>query len=255
MLHTTCCMEILGVRVDNFSRGEILAKIESFLEEEKFHQICTVNPEFILTAQKNAQFKSVLSSSALNVADGVGVWYAFLRNFTWLKTRVAGADLMQEILHLAEKQNLPVFLALRKDGLSSLEEIKGALAEKYPQLNVIGEEYDLSHQSSIIDYQNAFGAGDRLLITGDCVLFCNFGAPEQELFINSVKNAKIRLAMGVGGSFDFLTGKLKRAPKTLRILGLEWLYRFAQEPKYRCKRIWNAVVVFPLKVVLGVRRD
>jgi N-acetylglucosaminyldiphosphoundecaprenol N-acetyl-beta-D-mannosaminyltransferase len=81
------------------------------------------------------------------------------------------------------------------------------------------------------------------------ILFCNFGAPHQEKFLNSLKSAKIRLAMGVGGSFDYVTGKLQRAPRAMRIFGLEWLWRLILQPK-RWRRIWNAVIVFPIKIIL-----
>jgi N-acetylglucosaminyldiphosphoundecaprenol N-acetyl-beta-D-mannosaminyltransferase len=85
------------------------------------------------------------------------------------------------------------------------------------------------------------------------IILVNFGAPEQEQFIYSLKgqeNAKIKLAIGVGGSFDFLTGKVKRAPAWMRSIGLEWLFRLIQQPN-RWKRIWNAVVIFPIKVLFS----
>jgi len=80
---------------------------------------------------------------------------------------------------------------------------------------------------------------------------CNFGAPYQELLLAGLRNqpGTIRVAMGVGGSFDFLTGKVKRAPRWMRAVGLEWLWRLLLQPR-RLKRIWNAVVVFPVQVFL-----
>ena len=237
MLHTTCCMKILGIRIDNFSKKEILEKIEFFLTEEKFHQIATVNPEFILQTRKNEEFKKILNGCDLNIADGIGLKYAFVRFGKWLKYRFAGVDLMHEILKIAEGKKMSVFLAVNANGLSFYEEIRNILTEKYSNIKFIGENID----HNVTCHMSHVARCD--------ILFCNFGAPYQEVFINSVKNDSIRLAMGVGGSFDFLTGKVKRAPKFIRNFGLEWLWRFVQEPKYRFKRIINAVIVFPLRVI------
>lgn len=228
--------------VDNLSRKEILEKVGNFLSEDKFHQIATVNPEFILEAQNNSEFKNILNSCALNVADGFGIRCAFWRYGWHLKTRMAGADLMQEILKIAEQKNLKIFLAINKDGLSSFEEISAVILKKYPDLRIEGMNLD----------KNTIHCS---LLTDPCILFCNFGAPHQEIFLNSQKDAKIRLAMGVGGSFDFLTKKIRRAPVFMRRIGLEWLWRVAQSQtwefkKKRLKRIWKAVVVFPIKVIL-----
>lgn len=235
---------ILGVRIDNFSEKETLEKVESFLREDKFHQIATINPEFILEAQKNIEFKNILNNCDLNVADGFGIKLAF-RRFGWhLKTRITGVDLMQEILKIAQEKKLKIFLAARKDGLSGFKETKDAILKKYPDLEIAGADLDKTQKL-------AMDAGEADMI------FCNFGAPFQEIFLHSLKNeksGKIKLAMGVGGSFDFLTGKAKRAPKIMQFFGLEWFWRiFQPQPwkykKKRLKRIWNAVVIFMIKII------
>ena len=150
-----------------------------------------------------------------------------------------GVDLLTEILQIANEGRLSVFLAINKDGLSSYKEIVLVLNKNYPNINFFGEDIN----PRITDYQ--------LLITSYSILFCNFGSPFQETFIQSQKDARIRIAMGVGGSFDFLTGKIARAPFWMRQFGLEWLWRFVQEPKYRVKRIFKAVIVFPIKILFS----
>jgi len=223
-------LEILKIRVDNLSRGEIIKKVESFLLEPCFHQIATVNPEFILESQENMEFKKILNSCDLNVPDGAGIGFAFIRYGKFLKARMAGADLMMEILRIASEKNMKVFLACRKDGLSTWQETRDAINRIYPNIKVEGDD-----KGGIRDSE---------------ILFCNFGAPYQELFIKAQKNDTIRLAMGVGGSFDYLTKKIKRAPKFLRFLGLEWLWRLMKQPK-RCRRIFRATIIFPLKIVFS----
>ncbi|MFZ1720550.1 MAG: WecB/TagA/CpsF family glycosyltransferase, partial [Candidatus Moraniibacteriota bacterium] len=89
----------------------------------------------------------------------------------------------------------------------------------------------------------------QLPVAGYQLLFSNFRAPHQEFFIAKFKDkvSELRIGIGVGGAFDFLTGKRKRAPKWLRAIGLEWLWRVIQQPS-RIRRIWNAVIVFPVRV-------
>lgn len=233
-------MDILGVRVDNLTKGEVLKKIGLFLSEEKFHQIATINPEFILAAQKDEEFRNILNNCDLNIPDGIGLSLGFWKKGGCIKTRVAGADLMGGILEIARAQKLSVFVACSDGGLSAYEEVKTALEAKFEGLKVGGADINpgATYTADIAQYN---------------IVFVNFGAPEQEQFIHSLKNqkeSKIRLAIGVGGSFDFLTRKLKRAPLWMHQLGLEWLFRLIQQPK-RFKRIWNAVVVFPIKILFS----
>jgi N-acetylglucosaminyldiphosphoundecaprenol N-acetyl-beta-D-mannosaminyltransferase len=247
-------MDILDVRIDNLMKQEILEKVEGFLSEPKFHQIGTINPEFVLEAQKNEKFKNILNNCDLNIADGIGIKFAFWRFGKNLKCRLAGIDLMEEILKMANDRGLGIFLAANKDGLSTWEETRDAILKKYPKLKITGANFSCHPRESgdpvsrleVSTLDSRFHGNDK------CVLFVNFGAPYQELFINSQKNANIELAMGVGGSFDFLTGKVKRAPFFMRQLGLEWLWRLAHKPgdqPRRWKRIWNAVIVFPVKII------
>lgn len=246
-------MNILGVKIDNISREEILKKIKFFLREEKFHQIATVNPEFVLQAQKDSEFKNILNSCDLNIADGAGIWFAYLRFGKILQSRMAGADLMDEILKIAGANNYSIFLASNDKSLSAWEETRDAILKKYPNLEINGACLDAGRpigqpmsEGIIADY--------GLPVAGYDIIFCSFGAPYQEKFLRSLKNqenAKIKLAMGVGGSFDFLTGKRKRAPEFLQKIGLEWLWRFLYEPTYRAKRIWRAVIIFPIRIIFN----
>lgn len=235
-------MNLLGVRIDNLKQEEVLQKITEFLAEDTFHQIATVNPEFILTAQHDADFRKILASSDLNVADGVGIFFAGLWNGEILQARLTGVALVEEILQIANKNNLKVFLVASSTGLSTWTETRDAIHKIYPSLEISGVDLNKEDSSYKIPDAPAGQAKYQILI-------CNFGAPEQEKFIDRVKHDKIRLAIGVGGSFDFLTGKIKRAPKIMQTIGLEWLWRFLQEPRYRAKRILRAVITFPIKII------
>ncbi|MEK9151086.1 MAG: WecB/TagA/CpsF family glycosyltransferase [Patescibacteria group bacterium] len=234
-------MKIFGIEIDDLSREDIISRIREFLEESRFHRIATVNPEFLLRAEKDGAFRRALLDADLRIADGFGIVLAGLFQGKFIH-RFPGADLIDEVLHIAEKNNLGVYLAIRKDGLSSYEEIKAVLQKEYSRLIIDGADIDPKYSESY-----------KLQATSYKLVLCNFGAPEQEIFLDGLKDQDgIRLAMGVGGSLDYLTGRQKRAPKLLRTLGLEWLWRLILQPK-RWRRIWNATIVFPLKIIGNVK--
>ncbi len=228
-------MKIFGISIDNYSRADILDRVSEWLASTSYHRIATVNPEFLLLATKNRAFHGALVSADLRVADGVGLHLPFFLDGDTLIERVTGADLLPEILHLADERRLSVGLLLDPGGLSSYDAIEKALHERYPNLTVGKFSPEYLTASKPIPYH---------------LVFCNYGAPLQEIVLAGLreKSGNIRLAMGVGGAFDFLTSRIPRAPKFLRSVGLEWLWRLLQQPK-RWHRIWNAVVVFPVKVL------
>ena len=245
-------LKILGVKVDNISKKEIIEKVEDFLKEDRLHQIATVNPEIILKAQEDDVLRNVLNRATLCLADGVGIRFAFWRWGKHLKTRMAGADLMWRILEVANEKKLTVLLVASKMGLSNWEETRDAILKVYPDLKISGVNMDplSGHFDRSIELSGlSFKEGH---ITYD-VLFCNFGAPYQEKFIASLNRWSnwTCLAVGVGGSFDFITDKITRAPKIMRIIGLEWLWRLLKQPRHRIKRIVKATIVFPIKVLFN----
>lgn len=245
-------LTILGIKIDNISKKELSVKLNNFLEEDKLHQIVTVNPEIILKAKEDEVLFNVLNNADLSLADGVGIRFAFWRFGRHLKTRLAGIDLVWHILDLANENNLSILLVTNKNGLVTWEETREAILKKYPKLKVSGISIDPSagHYDRSIELSNLnIKEGN---ITFD-ILFCNFGAPYQEKFIASLNrwNNWTKLAVGVGGSFEFITGKIKRAPKIVRVFGFEWFWRFSLEPRYRAKRVIKATIIFPLRVLFN----
>ena len=243
-------VNIFGVYVDNFSKNDIHKNVENFLISQNFHQIATVNPEFLLEARKNEQFRTILNNCDLTVADGVGLNIAFWRQGAKMKHRYPGIDLMWAILEYADQNDHSVFLAAEKDGLSAWSETASAIIGKYPRLKIKGIDLDSQRVDILLS-----GLSDE--IEGSQIIFCNFGAPEQECFLNTMRNANIdsiRLVMGVGGSFDFITNKAQRAPLWMQKSGLEWLYRLFKQPQ-RLKRILNATIVFPILILFSQDHD
>jgi N-acetylglucosaminyldiphosphoundecaprenol N-acetyl-beta-D-mannosaminyltransferase len=230
-------IKILGVRIDNLSVREIKEKISGIFEnspEQKF--IATLNPEIVLKAHRDEKYKKILNSAGLNICDGFGLQFASFLKRKRLKARFTGVDAAEFLLENAEICNLRVLVIAAENSFSTPEEIERAINKKYPDLSVKSEYYLPSQRC----FENA-------IIKEAEIVFVNFGAPKQEKFIfeNREKFSNAKILVGVGGTFDFLTGRIRRAPGFLRAIGLEWLWRMIQEPK-RFRRIWNAVVVFPV---------
>ncbi|RLC37354.1 hypothetical protein DRH27_03920 [Candidatus Falkowbacteria bacterium] len=243
MLKSTA--NILGVKISLDNKRVVLEKIINFLNSDKQHFITTPNPEIILYASNNNEYKKILNKADIAIADGFGVKLAGL---TLKKNipRITGADLIKDILKITENKKYKICILNRKKGLSSVEDIEISLNSAYPQLSfkVFSSKIDVS--SETLKKINSYNPD---------ILFVAFGAPNQEKFIfNNLNNIKsVKLAVGIGGAFDFLTGRIKRAPEIFRIIGMEWLWRIFQakgkRKLWRSKRIYNAVIVFSFKFI------
>ncbi len=228
----------MGINISIIKRIDVLKTIEQYLNIYNQHFIVTPNPEFILTAREDEEFFYILNKADLAVPDGFGLKCAA---WTMGKNiyRYPGADMVKDVLKVAQNKKYKLAVLNWCNGLSKAKDIKATLKKLYPDLQFIVE--DIERKWTIPDYQN-------LNLFKPQILLVTLGAPWQEKLIYhklpSMPFAK--LAIGVGGSFDFLSGKIKRAPKFLRNLGLEWLWRLFKQP-WRWQRIYKAVVVFPCK--------
>ncbi len=267
-------INILGVDIDNnLNREELFLKINDFLDSDKQNYIVTPNPEIILKASKDEELFYILNKADLSLADGFGLKIAAFLNGKKLN-RFTGADTILDIFEIAQNRKKKVLIINNKNGLSSSSEISIALTNRYPGLEFLIEDCDLSYNidnqpKELINFnwqknnfftrfakkiekkindKLEFLVHNKLLEFEPDILICNFGAPYQEKFIwhNFKKIPSIKLAIGIGGALDFLTGKIKRAPKIMRRMGLEWLWRFFRQP-WRYKRMYQAVLVFAWK--------
>jgi N-acetylglucosaminyldiphosphoundecaprenol N-acetyl-beta-D-mannosaminyltransferase len=230
-------MDLLGVRIDNVTMTEALDKIRDFLNDGRQHYIVTVNPEFIVKAQKDEEFLEILNTADLAIPDGAGLLWAAKRLEEPLKERVAGVDLIQRIMNNESGIRNKIFLLGGKNGVAE------KIAEQWPAVVGFSEEIDdMELFARIREYQPK-------------ILLVALGAPRQEKWIaaNLSKIPSVKLAIGVGGAFDFLSGKIRRAPVFMQKIGLEWFWRLIQEPK-RSPRIFKAIVIFPW-LVLRSKKD
>ncbi len=219
---------VLGVNIDDVSKEEALGIIEGWLDDNTPKLIVTPGPEFILTAQKDQEFKKILNAADLAIAESFG-----LQLYCGFNNRIPGVDLMLALCKLAEEKSLTVgMLGNPNTDLAAKE-----FYRLFPKLKII---YALDNPEA-----------DRLIQDYDTlryvdILFVGLGHPKQEKFLWKIKGLKkFNIGLGVGGSFDMVSGKRKRAPEFFQKLGLEWFWRLVWEPK-RFKRIFNASVIFPI---------
>jgi len=219
---------ILGVRVDCLDTKETLERIEGFVGSGRVHQVATVNPEFVMRAQNDREFARVLEAADLCLPDGTGVVWAARRQGCALREPVPGTDLVEPLAALCARREFRLFLLGAQPGVAN--ELAARLAAINPGIQVAahsGEPDASSDEESL----------RRISDHRTDVLLVAYGAPTQELWIDRLRSRLgVSVAMGVGGAFDYLTGRVPRAPAWMRRSGLEWLHRLAYQP-WRFRRM------------------
>ncbi len=240
--HTT----FLETHITLLSKKDLLARITEWLKEkERQFYIVTPNPEIVLHSIRDEKFRKALKSADISIADGFGLKFAAWVLGTRIRERIAGVDLMADILKLAEEQNYTVGLLGGENSVAQQAQVK--LQKFYPRLNIVYADCGIDKgQFSLLNTECV----EAVTRAKPEILFVAFGAPKQELWIyhNLKKMPSVQLAMAVGGSMDYYAGIAKRAAWLWRALGLEWLYRLWREPR-RWRRILTAIVIFPLTVL------
>lgn len=234
-------VSLLGVPLDPVTRTEAAMLIRGFLQKGEQRHVMTPNNEMLVEAAGNPPFRQLLNSSDLNIPDSTGlVWMARLTGQR-LPERVTGVDTVTALCRELTGET-PVFLLGSASGIAEAAAMK--LMEGNPHLKIVG-----CVAGSPLD-EDAPAILNAIRTAAPHLLLVAYGAPAQDLWIaKHVKDLpSVRVAMGVGGTFDFLAGSRKRAPRWMQSLSLEWLWRLLREPR-RIGRIWNAVVVFPLLVL------
>jgi len=228
---------ILGVGIDDVNLEQATVIVEGWLRKGGKHYIVTPNPEFLVDAESDSEFKKILNEADLSIPDGIG-----LRINTDIVCNTPGIDLMEALIKLAAEKGFTTGFLGGKDGVAKIAVER--LREKYPNLGVSfissGEDIGMgkNQEVSSSEYQvvSKVSPNTKYLIPNTDLLFVAFGHPKQEKWISgNLNKISVKVAMGVGGSFDYISGKVIRAPKWFRSLGLEWLFRLIIQP-WRIKR-------------------
>lgn len=259
-------VHICDVPVNNLGYSEVIERVKKFIEEKRKVYFVTVNPEMVVNASFDDEFCSALKSAEIITPDGVGILWSSsylespqkknkISQFfqligsllkipfrpksirTVLKQRVTGVDLFKKIVNEAQENDWKIFLLGASKGVA--DRVIKKFERTHAKTKFVGCFAGTPKEEGEDEIC------DKINESGPDILFVAYGSPDQEFWIhrNLFKLDSVKVAIGVGGAFDFWSGKVKRAPKFLRRIGLEWLWRLAREPK-RFFRIWNATVKF-----------
>ena len=219
--------DIMGLQFDNITMEEALDAAKALLQGEHAARVVTPNAEIAYEALHVENMRTLLNSAELMLPDGAGVVLASKILKTPLKQKVAGVDFADGLLGVLETTGQSLYLLGSKPGVGELAAQK--MTQKHPKLRIAGiADGYFQDEAPVIDKINASGAD---------VLFVCLGAPKQEQFmVRHQKALHVKLMAGLGGTLDSFAGTVKRAPKWMIRLNLEWLYRLIKEPK-RFKRM------------------
>lgn len=216
-------IEIMGCQIDNLSMEETLQTIESFIKSGEPHQHVVVNVDKLVKASRDQELRRIINECALINVDGMPVvWASYLLGKP-LKERVAGVDLFEALMQRSAAKGWRIFLLGAREEI--VVDVKQLYEKKYPGLIVA-------------DYRNGYwkpeeetAVVEQIKTAQVDLLFVAISSPKKERFLGCYQaDMRVPFAMGVGGTFDVATGKVKRAPKWMQKVGLEWFFRFLQEP-------------------------
>ena len=237
---------ILGIRLDNMTKDEAVALVVDYASSGQPHHVVTINPEFIMQARGDSIFNQVLGEAHLALADGVGVIWASRLLGHPLKERIPGVDLMWSLASVAGSLGQSLYILGGRSGVA--EQAAKILTDSIPNLRIAGtwegspQEED---EASIVEGVRA---------ANPHYLFVAFGSPQQDLWIHrNLHRLGVPVAIGVGGSLDYISGRVRRAPQWMRRLGLEWLFRLALQP-WRWRRMLRLPQYAFLVIINALRR-
>jgi len=230
-------IDLMGCPVDNFTMSQTTDEIERYILQRKTCQHVVVNVSKFVEMQNNPHLRSIIDSCEIINADGMPLVWASRLIGKPLCSRVAGVDLFQELVHICSRKGYrPFFFGAEQHVVETVVE---KFKKSYPELKVAG------YRNGYFSKTDELDIAETILNSGADMLFVGFSSPMKEKFLSRwIPAMKVPFCMGVGGSFDIVAGKTKRAPVWLQEAGLEWAYRIYQEPKRMWKRYARTNPVF-----------
>lgn len=235
---------IAGIPVDKLTMGDTIRLIdEAIIENRSIHHV-VINAAKVVNAQNDEALRTSIINCDIINADGQSiVWASRLLNKP-LPGRVAGIDLMEELIKLAASRNYKIFF------LGAEEKIVSRVVEVYSGL--YGNEIIAGYRNGYFDASEEYAVATRIAQSKANILFVAITSPKKEIFLNKYKSIiQVPFIMGVGGSFDVVAGFVKRAPLWMQKAGLEWFYRLIQEPR----RMWKRYLVGNSKFIYIILKE
>lgn len=220
---------VLGIRVDDIGLDETLSAMQAAIASGTPCHVITLNPEYVMRARGDATLRAIIEGAAVVTADGAGITQAARMAGTPLRARVTGNDLTDAVA----RAGIPVFLLGAAPGVA--DEAAAALRGRHPSARIVG-----TWAGSADDADDE--ARRRINRSGANVVLVAYGMPKQDRWIaRNLPALAAPVAIGVGGTFDYLAGRIPRAPRWMRARGLEWVYRLMRQPARlpRILRVWQ----------------
>jgi N-acetylglucosaminyldiphosphoundecaprenol N-acetyl-beta-D-mannosaminyltransferase len=221
---------ILGAPVDVLSMSETIQLVDRAIVEKKQLHHCAINVAKIVNMRKNRELRNSVTSADIISADGQPLVWASKCLGTPLPERVAGIDLMQQLVEFAHRKNYKIYL------LGAKEEVVRKVVDLYS--GQYGPQIIAGYRNGYFSKEEEPLIAKEIALSGANLLFVAITSPKKEIFLNKYKDLlkDVSFIMGVGGSFDVVAGKVSRAPVWMQKFGQEWLYRVIQEPRRMWKR-------------------
>ncbi|WP_127836929.1 WecB/TagA/CpsF family glycosyltransferase [Clostridium prolinivorans] len=231
-------IHMLGCYIDALTMDETIEKIKQIIKSKKYTQHVVINASKAVLMQKDKKLTEIINNCELINADGQSIVWASKLLGKPLPERVTGIDLFNNLVKEAAKEGYRIyFFGAKEEVVKRVVEI---YKEKYPNLNIAG------YRNGYFKEDESLQIAEQIRNSRPDILFVAFSSPKKEYWINEyLKIMKVPFVMGVGGSFDVVAGVTKRAPKWMQNLGLEWFYRFIQEPR----RMWRRYIIGNFKFV------
>lgn len=224
---------LLNTYVNNVNMNETISMIDDIIIAEKKSYVVAINVDVVMKIEKDSYLKKIVDEADIVLVDGKPlIWIAKIHNKP-IKAKISGSDLVPILCHHASKNNYSIFIIGGKEGVA--EKAKKKLIEKFYNINIVGtyappfgfenDKKEVAHINQMIS-----------AVHPDLLITC-FGCPKQEKWIyENYQKYDAKLSVCAGATVDFIAGNVKRAPKWMSEHGLEWFYRFLQEPKRMFKR-------------------
>ena len=222
---------MLGVPVDCVDMDRALSAVDDMVAGDQPRTILAVNPEKVMKAQNDPVLSRALGDAGLLIPDGIGVVYAVRTLWGERIARVPGAELMPGICALAAQRGYKVFLFGASREVNDQAVVK--LRAQYPGIQIVG------HHDGYVDEAGMPRLIEAINVSGAQILFIALGSPKQELWMEKYlpRLHHIRVCQGVGGTFDVIAGRVRRAPALFRNANLEWFYRLITEPRRALRQV------------------
>lgn len=233
---------VLGIRIDNLQMESAVATIMRRIRESRSLQVCFVNADCVNIAFRRTDYKNVLQSCELVLADGIGIRLASMILKSPIRENVNGTDLFPHLCKALARNGIGLYLLGGRPGVP--EAVAEWTRQHFPGIVICGTHhgyFDVDQDVAVVRSIAQSGAG---------VVLVAMGAPQQDLWIhNHLPEIRVPVAIGVGGLFDFYSGRIPRAPIWIRELGMEWLYRFSHEPTRMWRRYFLGNFAFVIRVL------